>query len=109
VLAGNREAILIARRRPSCPRLGGSGAQQTQSVDCRFTRAIDSTLEDDFGDGLGPKMERDYYLEELTMKKVGALLDIGESRVSQIHTAALIRLRSHLQSPLGACLGFHDS
>lgn len=50
-----------------------------------------------------------YYLEELTMKKVGALLNIGESRVSQIHTAALIRLRSRLQSPLGACLGFHDS
>jgi len=38
-----------------------------------------------------------YYLEELTMKEVGAILDIGESRVSQIHTAALIRLRSCLQ------------
>jgi RNA polymerase sigma factor FliA len=35
-----------------------------------------------------------YYLEELTMKEVGAVLNIGESRVSQIHTAALIRLRS---------------
>ncbi|HTT34013.1 MAG TPA: FliA/WhiG family RNA polymerase sigma factor [Methylomirabilota bacterium] len=38
-----------------------------------------------------------YYLEELTMKEVGMILDIGESRVSQIHTAALIRLRSQLQ------------
>ena len=38
-----------------------------------------------------------YYLEELTMKEVGMILDIGESRVSQIHTAALIRLRSRLQ------------
>ena len=46
-----------------------------------------------------------YYLEELTMKEVGAILDIGESRVSQIHTAALIRLRSRLQGqfkPSGA-------
>ena len=37
-----------------------------------------------------------YYLEELTMKEVGLILDIGESRVSQIHTAALIRLRAVL-------------
>ncbi len=34
-----------------------------------------------------------YYLEELTMKEVGMIMSIGESRVSQIHTAALIRLR----------------
>lgn len=37
-----------------------------------------------------------YYLEELTMKEVGAIMNIGESRVSQIHTAALIRLRARL-------------
>jgi RNA polymerase sigma factor for flagellar operon FliA len=41
-----------------------------------------------------------YYLEELTMKEVGVILDIGESRVCQIHTTALIRLRSRLQSAL---------
>lgn len=38
-----------------------------------------------------------YYLEEMTMKEVGAILHIGESRVSQIHTGALIRLRAKLQ------------
>lgn len=43
-----------------------------------------------------------YYLEELTMKEVGLILDIGESRVSQIHTAALIRLRSRLHGRLGS-------
>jgi RNA polymerase sigma factor for flagellar operon FliA len=42
-----------------------------------------------------------YYLEELTMKEVGMILDVGESRVSQIHTAALIRLRAHLQDGVG--------
>jgi RNA polymerase sigma factor for flagellar operon FliA len=42
-----------------------------------------------------------YYLEELTMKEVGAILSIGESRVSQIHTAALIALRSAMQGRLG--------
>ncbi|MGA2420893.1 MAG: FliA/WhiG family RNA polymerase sigma factor [Candidatus Acidiferrum sp.] len=45
-----------------------------------------------------------YYLEELTMKEVGAILHIGESRVSQIHTAALIALRSLLHASLGAPL-----
>jgi RNA polymerase sigma factor for flagellar operon FliA len=34
-----------------------------------------------------------YYQEELTMKEVGAVLGVGESRVSQIHSAAVARLR----------------
>jgi len=38
-----------------------------------------------------------YHFEELTMKQVGALLGIGESRVSQIHSAALVRLRARLR------------
>jgi len=38
-----------------------------------------------------------YYVEELTMKEVGAVLGIGESRVSQIHSAAVMRLRTRLQ------------
>ncbi|MBZ5663524.1 MAG: FliA/WhiG family RNA polymerase sigma factor [Acidobacteriia bacterium] len=37
-----------------------------------------------------------YYLEELTMKEVGAALGIGESRVSQIHSLAMVRLRARL-------------
>lgn len=41
-----------------------------------------------------------YYLEELTMKEVGAVLGVGESRVSQIHAVALIRLRSRLHELL---------
>lgn len=39
-----------------------------------------------------------YYTEELTMKEVGAILGIGESRVSQIHSAAIVRLRGWLQA-----------
>lgn len=48
-----------------------------------------------------PEKERQvlalYYYEELTMKEVGAVMGIGESRVSQIHTMAVIRLRARLQ------------
>jgi len=42
-----------------------------------------------------------YYLEELTMKEVGLILDIGESRVSQIHTAAILRLRVRMREKIG--------
>jgi RNA polymerase sigma factor for flagellar operon FliA len=38
-----------------------------------------------------------YYFEELTMKEVGAVLGIGESRVSQIHSLAVVRLRAGLE------------
>jgi RNA polymerase sigma factor for flagellar operon FliA len=43
-----------------------------------------------------------YYLEELTMKKVGLIMNVGESRVSQIHTVALIRLRARLKEKFHA-------
>jgi RNA polymerase sigma factor for flagellar operon FliA len=41
-----------------------------------------------------------YYFEELTMKEVGARLGVGESRVSQIHTATLLRLRARMRQLL---------
>lgn len=47
-----------------------------------------------------PERERQvvalYYVEELTMKETGAVLGLTESRVSQIHTQALIHLRAVL-------------
>jgi RNA polymerase sigma factor for flagellar operon FliA len=38
-----------------------------------------------------------YYLEELTMKETGKVLNITESRVSQIHSQAVRRLRAKLR------------
>jgi RNA polymerase sigma factor for flagellar operon FliA len=43
-----------------------------------------------------------YYFEELTMKEVGVVLGIGESRVSQIHSLAVLRLRSRLGDLMAA-------
>ncbi|GMT42858.1 MAG: RNA polymerase sigma factor [bacterium] len=37
-----------------------------------------------------------YYYEELTMKEIGEVLGITESRVSQLHTRAVLRLRGKL-------------
>ncbi|GAB4237694.1 MAG: RNA polymerase sigma factor FliA [Acidobacteriota bacterium] len=41
-----------------------------------------------------------YYREELTMKEIGQILGVNESRISQLHTRAILRLRSRLQSKL---------
>lgn len=41
-----------------------------------------------------------YYYEELTMKEIGAILNVTESRVCQIHTKAVVRLKSKLQPVL---------
>jgi RNA polymerase sigma factor for flagellar operon FliA len=43
-----------------------------------------------------------YYYEELTMKEVGAVLGIGEARVSQLHSTAIIRLRARMDELLEA-------
>lgn len=37
-----------------------------------------------------------YYYEELTMKEIGATLDLSESRVSQMHTSIVQRLQEQL-------------
>jgi len=37
-----------------------------------------------------------YYYEELTMKEIAAVLELSESRVSQIHSAALLCIRGRL-------------
>ncbi|MDR0448606.1 MAG: RNA polymerase sigma factor WhiG [Treponema sp.] len=37
-----------------------------------------------------------YYYEDLTLKEIGQVLEVTESRVSQLHTKAILRLRSRL-------------
>ena len=37
-----------------------------------------------------------YYYEDLTLKEIGEVLEVTESRVSQLHTKAIIRLRAKL-------------
>lgn len=37
-----------------------------------------------------------YYQEDLTLKEIGHVLQVSESRVSQIHTKAIMTLRSRL-------------
>jgi len=37
-----------------------------------------------------------YYYEDLTLKEIGKVLEVTESRISQLHTKAIMRLRSKL-------------
>ncbi|HAV42684.1 TPA: RNA polymerase sigma factor WhiG [bacterium] len=47
-----------------------------------------------------PQREREvialYYYEELTLREIGEVLGVTESRVSQLHTKAIMRLRGYL-------------
>ncbi len=43
-----------------------------------------------------------YYQDELTLREIGEVLDITESRVCQIHTQAITRLRTSVKEELAA-------
>jgi RNA polymerase sigma factor for flagellar operon FliA len=43
-----------------------------------------------------------YYYEELTLREIGEVLGVTESRVSQLHTKAILRLKARLTGPTAA-------
>ena len=67
-------------------------------------RALDATeLKDRVAEAIARLPEREklvialYYYENLTLREIGEVLGVTESRISQLHTKAVLRLRSHLQ------------
>jgi RNA polymerase sigma factor FliA len=65
--------------------------------------ALDQTdLKERVADAIGRLPEREklvvalYYYENLTLREIGEVLGVTESRVSQLHTKAVLRLRSRL-------------
>jgi RNA polymerase sigma factor for flagellar operon FliA len=71
--------------------------------DTPFFRCMRSEMKELLGRAVADLPEKEqqvlslYYFEELTMKEVGTALGIGESRVSQIHSLAVVRLRGRLE------------
>jgi RNA polymerase sigma factor for flagellar operon FliA len=68
-------------------------------------QAVDkSELKDRLAEAIGRLPEREklvvalYYYENLTLREIGEVLGVTESRVSQLHTKAVLRLKSRLQA-----------
>lgn len=47
-----------------------------------------------------------YYYEELTLKEISKVLEVSESRISQLHTKALQKLKKKLGSQMDILLGY---
>jgi RNA polymerase sigma factor FliA len=68
------------------------------------SRALDvGDLKDRIAESIAALPEREklvialYYYENLTLREIGEVLGVTESRVSQLHTKAVLRLRSRMQ------------
>jgi RNA polymerase sigma factor for flagellar operon FliA len=69
----------------------------------RPAEALDETeLKEILGDAISRLPEREklvitlYYYEELTLREIGEVLGVTESRISQLHTKAILRLKARL-------------
>jgi RNA polymerase sigma factor for flagellar operon FliA len=69
----------------------------------RPAEALDETeLREILGDAIARLPEREklvitlYYYEELTLREIGEVLGVTESRISQLHTKAILRLKARL-------------
>jgi RNA polymerase sigma factor for flagellar operon FliA len=67
-------------------------------------RALDvGDMKDRIADAIARLPEREklvialYYYENLTLREIGEVLGVTESRISQLHTKAVLRLRSRMQ------------
>jgi RNA polymerase sigma factor for flagellar operon FliA len=89
---------------------GGPDGDQVSLLDTledpsgpRPSEALDETeIRETLADAIARLPEREklvitlYYYEELTLREIGEVLSVTESRVSQLHTKAVLRLRSRL-------------
>ena len=75
--------------------------------DSRITNPADlldvTELRDTLADAIARLPEREkivvalYYYDGLTLREIGEVLGVTESRVSQLHTKAILRLKGRLQ------------
>jgi RNA polymerase sigma factor for flagellar operon FliA len=68
------------------------------------SQVLDATeVKDRLADAIARLPEREklvialYYYENLTLREIGEVLGVTESRISQLHTKAVLRLKSRLQ------------
>lgn len=84
-----------ARGEPSCEGEDPAEIVDREALHELLARAVDDLPERDrVVIGL-------YYHDELTLREIGEVLEVTESRVCQIHTQAIARLRSSMKMMLG--------
>src|SRR2546421_575225 len=85
-------------------RIKGSIIDELRAMDWvpRSVRARARDIERAIADAIARLPEREklvvplYYYEELTLREIGEVLGVPESRVSQLHTKAILRLKARL-------------
>ncbi len=90
--------------------IGGSGGDQIALIDTiedtqgpePQSALAQTEMREALGEAIARLPEREklvvtlYYYEELTLREIGEVLGVTESRVSQLHTKAILRLKARL-------------
>ena len=90
-------------RTPPATRSACSTRCRTPTRRTRSSCSTQSELKDRLADAIAALPEREklvialYYYENLTLREIGEVLGVTESRISQLHTKAVLRLKSRLQ------------
>jgi RNA polymerase sigma factor for flagellar operon FliA len=80
----------------------GMDVSNTNKADMPEHEAELNELKEILGDSIDKLPEKEkmvltlYYYEELTLKEISAIMKVSESRISQLHTKAILRLRGKL-------------
>ena len=93
-----------------------SGEKNVESVGVYTFETPEEVIEKDelkkiLGESLETLTDREkkvillYYYEELTLKEISLVLEVSESRVSQLHTRALQKMKTKLGSAAGYVFG----
>lgn len=76
----------------------------TKGIDSPFESMVQGSFQKALAQAITTLPEREaivlslYYDEELNLREIGEVLEVSESRVSQIHSQAMLKLKSKMQS-----------
>ena len=80
------------------------GDEKTKGSDAPFEDLMQGAFQKALAHAITTLPEREaivlslYYDEELNLREIGEVLEVSESRVSQIHSQAMLKLKSRMQS-----------
>ena len=114
-LAALRKLAITLRSLESVDRQNTSGRDRTEIHDLvesapakadenPFAQCLRSEMRRNLAQGMSTLTSREqevlsfYYFEQLTMQEIASVVGVRASRVSQIHSAAIAKLRAHLQA-----------